>query len=41
MPEQPGLQLRRREPLHVDDVGADGGQPRETDGMLQRLHRQP
>jgi hypothetical protein len=24
--------------LHMDDVGADGSQPRETERVLQRFH---
>ena len=40
MAKQPGVDFRCREPLHMDDVGADGGQPRETERVLERLHRQ-
>ena len=39
--EQPGVELRHREPLHVDDVGASGGKASETERMLEHLHRKP
>ena len=41
MAQQQRLELRRCEPLHMDDVGAKGGQPREPERVLERLHRQP
>jgi hypothetical protein len=39
--EQPGLELRRREPLHVHDVGTSRGQTSETERVLERLDREP
>ena len=39
-PEQQHVGLRRRQPLHVDDVGRRRGEPREPERVLERLQRQ-
>ena len=39
--EQPGFELRRGEPLQVDDVGTERCQPGEAERVLERFHRQP
>ena len=41
VPEKSGIELGRREPLHVDDVGRNAGEPHETERVLERLQRQP
>jgi hypothetical protein len=41
VPQQSCVELGRRDPLHVQDVGRDSREPREAERMLEHLQRQP
>ena len=41
VPQQPGVELRRRDPLEVEDVRADSGEPHQAERVLEHLQRQP
>ena len=41
MPQQPRVELGRGDPLQVDDVRRDAGEPSQAQRVLEHLQRQP